>query len=86
MQIGPLFLMLVICAWCYLAALAWALSAAIRRAEPRFSALALGFVVAAAAVCASILAGRQSVTGMLLSFPLAFAGSLAVGLLLQRLP
>jgi hypothetical protein len=86
MQIGPLFLTLVICVWVYLSALAWALSAAIRRAEPRFSALGLGFLISALTVASTIVLGRQSVPGLLLSFPLCFTASLIVGFLLQRLP
>ena len=77
MQIGPLFLTLVICAWLYLSALAWALSAAIRRAEPRFSALGIGLVLSALTVAATITAGRQSVPGLVLSFPACFAASLS---------
>src|SRR5436305_14809215 len=86
MQIGPLFLTLVICLWLYLAALAWALSAAIRRAEPRFSALAIGMALSALTVALTIAIGRQSVPGLVLSFPACFGVILIVGLFLQRLP
>jgi endonuclease/exonuclease/phosphatase (EEP) superfamily protein YafD len=78
MRLAPLFLTTVICAWLFLAALAWTFVNVFSGREPRFTILGAGLVGGSLGVAAAEFAGRQGLLSLLLSFPFAFLGSLLV--------